>query len=282
MNELEQYQERMFEEIRHVDEVEREFWYARELAKALKYTEWRKFEGVIEKAKMACEGSSNKVIDHFVGSAKMVGLGSGSKRKVNDYKLSRYACYLIVQNGDPRKDVIALGQSYFAVQTRKMELTEEEFSRLDENQKRLYTRINVRNKNQYLFETAKNAGVKNYGKFNNAGYKGLYNGETAKDIAKRKGIKETDDILDYMGSEELGANLFRITQTDAKLKRDKINTEEDACDTHYHVGAVIRKTIEDLGGTMPEKLPTPELSIQELEQNELKKIDGIGSYVLLM
>ena len=141
--------------------------------------------------------------------------------------------------------------------------------------------MNVRNKNLYLFETAKNAGVKNYGKFNNYGYQGLYNGETARDIARRKGIKETDDILDYMGSEELGANLFRITQTDAKLKRDKIHTESDACDTHYAVGKAIRNTICDLGGTMPEELPTPDASIEELEQEELKKIHG-GCYVLLV
>ena len=280
--EIQKYQEKIFEDIKHVNEFGEEYWEARELMKVLGYSKWSNFKKVIDKAKISCNLSGNKVEDCFADVGKPITSGKGRVELIEDYYLTRYACYLIVQNGDPRKDVIALGQSYFAVQTRKMELTEEEFSRLDENQKRLYTRINVRNKNQYLFETAKNAGVKNYGKFNNAGYKGLYNGETAKDIAKRKGIKETDDILDYMGSEELGANLFRITQTDAKLKRDKINTEEDACDTHYHVGAVIRKTIEDLGGTMPEKLPTPELSIQELEQNELKKIDGIGSYVLLM
>ena len=280
--EIQKYQEKIFEDIKHVNEFGEEYWEARELMKVLGYSKWSNFKKVIDKAKISCNLSGNKVEDCFADVGKPITSGKGRVELIEDYHLTRYACYLIVQNGDPRKDVIALGQSYFAVQTRKMELTEEEFSRLDENQKRLYTRINVRNKNQYLFETAKNAGVKNYGKFNNAGYKGLYNGETAKDIAKRKGIKETDDILDYMGSEDLGANLFRITQTDAKLKRDKINTEEDACDTHYHVGAVIRKTIEDLGGTMPEKLPTPELSIQELEQNELKKIDGIGSYVLLM
>lgn len=280
--EIQKYQEKIFEDIKHVNEFGEEYWEARELMKVLGYSKWSNFKKVIDKAKISCNLSGNKVEDCFADVGKPITSGKGRVELIEDYYLTRYACYLIVQNGDPRKDVIALGQSYFAVQTRKMELTEEEFSRLDENQKRLYTRINVRNKNQYLFETAKNAGVKNYGKFNNAGYKGLYNGETAKDIAKRKGIKETDDILDYMGSEDLGANLFRITQTDAKLKRDKINTGEDACDTHYHVGAVIRKTIEDLGGTMPEKLPTPELSIQELEQNELKKIDGIGSYVLLM
>ena len=280
--EIQKYQEKIFEDIKHINEHGEEYWEARELMKVLGYSKWSNFKKVIDKAKISCNLSGNKVEDCFADVGKPITSGKGRVELIEDYHLTRYACYLIVQNGDPRKDVIALGQSYFAVQTRKMELTEEEFSRLDENQKRLYTRINVRNKNQYLFETAKNAGVKNYGKFNNAGYKGLYNGETAKDIAKRKGIKETDDILDYMCSEELGANLFRITQTDAKLKRDKINTEEDACDTYYHVGAAVRKTIWDLGGTMPEKLPTPELSIQELEQNELKKIDGTGYYVLLM
>ena len=280
--EIQKYQEKIFEDIKHVNEFGEEYWEARELMKVLGYSKWSNFKKVIDKAKISCNLSKGNIQEHFADVGKVLTVGNDAKMKVEDYHLTRYACYLIVQNGDSRKDVIALGQSYFAVQTRKMELTEEEFSRLDEDQKRLYTRINVRNKNQYLFETAKNAGVKNYGKFNNAGYKGLYNGETAKDIAKRKGIKETDDILDYMGSEELGANLFRITQTDAKLKRDRISNESDACDTHYHVGAAVRKTIEDLGGTMPEELPTPELSIQELEQNELKKIDGIGSYVLLV
>lgn len=272
MNELEQYQERMFEEIRHVDEEGREFWYARELAKALKYTEWRKFEGVIEKAKMACEGSSNKVIDHFVGSAKMVGLGSGSKRKVNDYKLSRYACYLIVQNADSRKKEVALGQTYFAIQTRKMELTEEEYNKLDEDQKRLYRRRQTRDGNRVLYRIAKEKGVKNFDRFTNAGYKGLYNGETANDIAKRKKIRYREDILDNMGSAELGANVFRITQTEALLEKQEIPSEMIATDTHYKVGKAIRETIEKLGGTMPEDLPTPKKSIKELENAKRDKI----------
>lgn len=272
MNELEQYQERMFEEIRHVDEEGREFWYARELAKALKYTEWRKFEGVIEKAKMACEGSSNKVIDHFVGSAKMVGLGSGSKRKVNDYKLSRYACYLIVQNADSRKKEVALGQTYFAIQTRKMELTEEEYNKLDEDQKRLYRRRQTRDGNKVLYRIAREKGVKNFDRFTNAGYKGLYNGETANDIAKRKKIRYREDILDNMGSAELGANVFRITQTEALLEKQEIPSEMIATDTHYKVGKAIRETIEKLGGTMPEDLPTPKKSIKELENAKRDKI----------
>ena len=239
MNELEQYQERMFEEIRHVDEVEREFWYARELAKALKYTEWRKFEGVIEKAKMACEGSSNKVIDHFVGSAKMVGLGSGSKRKVNDYKLSRYACYLIVQNADSRKKEVALGQTYFAIQTRKQEILSKNYEDLTETEKRFYKREKIRRKNLALNKAARDAGVKNFDKFHNAGYKGLYNGETAGDLAKRKGLR------------------YRYA--------------------HFEVGSIVRCAIIEAGGTVPEKLPTPEKSLKELKKEELKKIDGGSS-----
>ena len=278
--EIQKYKEKIFEDIKHINEFGEEYWEARELMKVLGYRQWRNFNQVIDKAKISCSLSKMNIKSHFADVSKIVKAGVTSK-EVQDYHLTRYACYLIVQNGDSRKEVIALGQSYFAVQTRKMELTEEEFFKLDENQKRLYTRMNARNKSLYLFQTAKNAGVKNYGKFNNYGYQGLYNGETAVDIARRKGIKETDDILDYMGSEELGANLFRITQTDAKLKRDQIHTESDACDTHYVVGLSIRKTIYDLGGTMPEELPTPDASIEELEQEELKRING-GCYALLM
>ena len=203
----------------------------------------------------------------------MINIGKGGKRKVVDYKLSRYACYLIVQNSDPRKKVVALGQTYFAVQTRKMEITEDEYLKLSEDQKRMYTRNSVRNKNKYLFETAKKAGVKNYGKFNDYGYKGLYNGETAKQIARRKGINENkEDILDYMGSTELAANLFRITQTDEVIKNKNINNEGDACITHHKVGQAVRQTIKKIGGTMPEDLPTPKRTIKELEKNEIVKI----------
>ncbi len=204
----------------------------------------------------------------------MVDIGSNAKRKQNDYKLSRYAWYLIVQNANPRKKTVALGQTYFAVQTRKMELTEEQFTKLSEDEKRLYTRINVRNKNKYLFDTAKEAGVSNYGKFNNYGYRGLYNGETARQIARRKGINpDKEDILDYMGSAELGANLFRITQTDEILKTQNIKGEKNACETHHKVGQAVRQTIKNLGGRMPEDLPTPDKSIQQIEKDELKTIE---------
>ena len=198
-----------FEEIKHIDEFGMEFWYARELQKVLDYKEWRKFDGVIEKAKKACSNSNLEITDHFVDVAKMVQIGSGAERQQQDYKLSRYACYLIAQNGDSRKKVIALAQTYFAVQTRKQEITEKEYSILTEDEKRFYQRNLTRKGNYSLNQAAKKAGVKNFDQFHNAGYKGLYNGETADDIAKRKGLRYREDILDNMGSEELAANLFR-------------------------------------------------------------------------
>lgn len=272
MNELKEYTEKTFEEIKHIDQFGNEYWEARELMKVLEYSKWGNFKKVIDKAKISCNISGNKVEDCFAGIGKSIVSGKGKVDVIEDYKLSRYACYLIVQNSDPRKKAVALGQTYFAIQTRKMEITEEEYAKLNENEKRLYTRINVTNKNKLLAKSAKEAGVQNFGKFNNYGYMGLYNGETAKAIAKRKQISEKEDILDYMGSEELGANLFRITQTEAKLRKDEINKESEACNTHYVVGKTIRKAIEELGGTMPENLPTPEKSIKELEKEEIKKI----------
>ena len=236
-----------FEDIKHIDENGIEFWYARELQSVLNYKEWRKFENVINKAKESCKNSDITVFDHFVDVDKMVQIGSGAERKQKDYKLTRYACYLIAQNGDTRKKVIALAQTYFAIQTRKQEISEKEYSSLTEDEKRFYQRNLTKKGNYSLNQTAKNAGVKNFDKFHNAGYKGLYNGETADDIAKRKGLRYREDILDNMGSEELAANLFRITQRESRLKRDKVDTEKKACDTHNKIGKIVRKAIKQAG-----------------------------------
>ena len=279
MNNLKTYNKKIFESIKHIDKKGNEYWEARELMTVLEYSKWEHFSKVIDKARISCSLSNQNIEDHFPIVGKIVKAGATVK-EVIDYHLSRYACYLIVQNANPRKEVVALGQTYFATQTRKMELTEDEFRKLSENERRLYNRIVVNNKNKYLFMTASEAGVKDFGKFNNYGYQGLYNGETAKDIANRKGIDyNKEEILDYMGSEELGANIFRITQTEAKLKRESVDNEKDACDTHYNVGKVVRKAIADLGGTMPEDLPTPDKSIREIENEELKKISG-GCYII--
>lgn len=273
--ELELYQEKTFEDIKHIDELGNEYWEARELMIALEYSKWEHFAKVINKAKISCNLSGMNVEDHFPVKGKIVKSGATTK-EVIDYKLSRYACYLIVQNASPaRHKSVALGQTYFAVQTRKMEITEAEYNKLSEDEKRLYTRINIKNKNKILFDTAKNAGVINYAKFNDYGYRGLYGGETAKDIAKRKGIDPSkQEILDYMGSTELAANLFRITQTDEVIKNNNINNEKNACDTHHKVGQAIRQTIIKVGGTTPEKLPTPNKSIREIEKEEMKKIEA--------
>ena len=274
MNEIKEYTEKMFDDIKHIDEFGNEYWLARELQSILQYTEWRRFKGVIDKAKIASESSGYKDLDHFVGADNMVEIGSDTKRKVSDYKLSRYACYHIAQNGDSRKKVIALAQTYFAIQTRKMELTEREYSSLTEEEKRFYQRNLTKKGNYSLNIAARNAGVKNFDKFHNAGYKGLYNGETADDIAKRKKLRYREDILDNMGSEELIANLFRISQTEQKLKRENINSESEANKTHYEVGSKIRNTIKELGGTMPEDLPTPDKSLKELgKENKKLKIN---------
>ena len=257
-----------FEDIRHLDSYKQEFWYARELQTVLKYKEWRKFENVIIKAKTTCQNSGIVVSDHFVEVDKMVNIGSGARRKQRDYKLTRYACYLIAQNGDSRKPVIALAQTYFAIQTRKQEIKEQDYSELTEDERRFYQRSLTKKGNSSLNQTAKNAGVKNYDRFHNYGYKGLYNGETADDIAKRKKLRYREDILDNMGSDELIANLFRISQTEQKLKRENIKNEKDANKTHYEVGSKIRNTIKELGGTMPEELSTPKKSLKELEREK--------------
>lgn len=272
MNQIEEYNATVFESIKHIDDYGNEYWYARELMQALEYRKWGNFVKVIEKAKLACELSENITTDHFADLSKMVLIGSNAQRKQDDYKLSRYACYLIVQNADSRKKIVAFGQTYFAVQTRKQEITEEYFNSLDENRKRLITRGQTIDKNKTLYKAAKDSGVENYGKFTNYGYQGLYGGESAKQIAERKGLTDKDEILDYMGSEELADNLFRIVQTEAKLKNEKINNEYDANITHQEVGKAVRETIKKLGGTLPENLPTPSKSIAQIELEELNKI----------
>ena len=238
----------MFDDIMHTTEDGTvEFWYARELMSVLQYSNWQNFERIVDKAKVSCENSDITVLDHFTNVNKMVPIGSGAYRKQVDYKLTRYACYLIAQNGDSRKKVIALAQTYFAIQTRRQEISEKEYSLLTEDEKRFYQRDLTRKGNYSLNQAAKNVGVKNFDKFHNAGYKGLYNGETADDIAKRKGLRYREDILDNMGSEELAANLFRITQTESRLKRDNIDTEKQACDTHNKIGKIVRKAIKQAG-----------------------------------
>ena len=270
MNHIDKNYNKTFEDIKHIDENEIEFWYARELQLVLDYKEWRKFENVINKAKESCKNSDINVFDCFVDVDKSIISGKGRKSIIKDYKLNRYACYLIAQNGDSRKKVIALAQTYFAMQTRKQEITEKQYSMLTENEKRFYQRNLTRKGNYSLNQAAKNAGVKNFDKFHNYGYKGLYNGETANDIAKRKGLRYREDILDNMGSDELIVNLFRISQTEQKLKRDNIQTEKEANNAHYEVGSKIRNTIKELGGTMPEELPTPKKSLKELEKENKK------------
>ena len=236
-----------FENIKHVDENGVEYWYARELMPILQYSNWQNFEKIIDKAKKSCQNSDISVFEHFTDVSKLSKRANNAEIEIKDYKLTRYACYLIAQNGDSRKKVIALAQTYFAVQTRKQEISEKEYSMLTEDEKRFYQRDLTRKGNYSLNQAAKNAGVKNFDKFHNAGYKGLYNGETADDIAKRKGLRYREDILDNMGSEELAANLFRITQTESRLKRDKVDTERKACDTHNKIGKIVRNAIKQAG-----------------------------------
>ena len=255
----------IFESIKHIDEEGKEYWLARELMQVLNYSKWERFEGVINKAKTACKNSDKPVDDYFPRAGKIVKTGV-STREIQDYKLNRYACYLIVQEADSRKEVVALGKTYFAVQTRRMEVLDNNYELLTEVEKRLYRRKETKERNKFLNNAARNAGVKNFDKFHNAGYKGLYNGETANDIAKRKGLRYREEILDNMGSEELGANIFRITQTEAKLRRERIKGEKESCNTHYNVGKEVRNTIKKLGGTMPEDLPTPNKSLKELDK----------------
>lgn len=274
MPDIEKYSEATFENIKHINEYGQEFWYARELQQALEYTEWRNFSAVVEKAKAACSASGNEVDDHFVDVNKMVDIGSGTQREIDDVTLSRYACYLIVMNGDPRKQIIAVGQTYFAVKTRQQELVDN-YDQLTEDQKRLAIRDEIKRHNKSLAEAAQMAGVEtslDYATFQNYGYMGLYGGLTAQGIKQRKGLKKSQDILDHMGSTELAANLFRATQTDEKLRRENVQGKQAANLTHYEVGAKVRQTIADLGGTMPENLPTPEKSVKQLAREQEKRL----------
>lgn len=275
-NEIKEYTEKVFEDIKHIDEQGNEYWLARELMSLLGYSKWERFSNAIEYAKTSCLKSGYNTNDHFPGVGKMVQIGSKTKRKLLDYRLSRYACYLIVQNGDSRKEAIALGQTYFAIQTRKQELSEKEYNELTEDEKRLYRRNQARKGNYNLNKTAVKSGVKDLARFHNAGYKGLYNGETADDIFKRMKLRYREDILDNMGSEELADNIFRIAQTDAKLKRDNVDNEYNANSVHYEIGKIVRKAIKEAGGTMPEDLTTPERSLKEIEKGRKQDIINIG------
>lgn len=272
-NELILRTEKTFEDIKHVDENGNEYWYARELMLALGYKDWSKFKNVIQKAITACENSEIVAGECFRQLAKTSQMPNGGEKYIvdYDYELNRYACYLIAQNGSSSKKQVALAQTYFAVKTRERELTEQEYLELSEDDKRIYDRNLAKKRNRALSDIAQQSGVQNFGKFNNAGYLGLYN-ETAQQIKSRKGLSKRDEILDFMGSEELGANIFRITQTEAKLKKVKTNNEDLACATHNIVGKAVRRTIWEIGGTMPEDLPTPEKSVKELEKEKKEKL----------
>jgi len=265
-----------FESIRHVDASGNEFWQARQLAKVLEYSEYRHFLPVIERAREACRNSGQREVDHFEDILEMVEIGSGAKREVEDVRLSRYACYLIVQNGDPGKPVIANGQTYFALQTRRQELADDEkFAQLSETEKRLAIRNELATHNKHLAAAAKDAGVEtslDYAIFQDHGYKGLYGGLGNKEIHARKGLNKSQKILDHMGSTELAANLFRATQTEEKLRRDRVQGKTQANQTHFAVGRKVRQTIAELGGTMPENLPKPENSIQQLASAQKKLV----------
>jgi DNA-damage-inducible protein D len=262
------YSETIFESIKHIDENGIEYWYARELSRVLEYKDYRNFLVAIYKAMEACQNSGNDVLHHIGETTNMITVGKGAQRKIDDYKLSRYGCYLIIQNANPDKEIVALGQTYFAIQTRRQEI--QDFESLNEDGRRIELRNTVKGFNKKLADTAQNAGVNNFGKFQNSGYKGLYNGETASDIKSRKKLKKSHDILDYMGATELAANYFRITQTEEKIRSEIIQGEENACDTHFEVGMKVRKTMIDISGKAPEELPTPTKGVQQLEKEIFK------------
>ena len=273
MTDLENYNNIVFEKIKHIDENGVEFWYARDLQSVLEYKQWKNFIKVVDKAKEACLNSRLNIIEHFISINKNITLANNATRKIEDIKLTRYACYLIVQNSDPRKSIVALGQTYFSMQTRKQEL-QDNFDSLSEEQKRLAIRKDLKEHNKHLVNAASDAGVKtaiDYARFQNFGYKGLYGGLDAKGIHTKKGLEKNQKILDHIGSTKLAANLFRATQTEDKLRREEIKGKENANNTHFEVGKVVRNTIKELGGTMPEDLPTPTKSIKELEKEEKQK-----------
>ena len=273
MSELSIYSEHTFESIKHINEDGQEYWLARELQPVLEYAQWRRFSDAIERAKLACKNSGYEIDDHFADVGKTIDMPKGAHREIDDVMLSRYACYLIVMNGDPRKEIIAVGQTYFAVKTRQQELIEN-YEELTEEQKRLAIRNEMIAHNKSLAEAAQMAGIKDakdYAIFQNMGYQGLYGGLGAKEIHAKKGLKKSQKILDYMGSTELAANLFRATQTDEKIRRENIKGKANANQTHFDVGAKVRQTIKELGGTMPEDLPTPEKGIKQIEREREKK-----------
>ena len=273
MERLKAREYKRFEDTKQIRADGTEFWSARELAPALEYTKWENFQNVIKRAMIACENSGHSVEDDFPEVRKIVDAGITSK-PVKDYELTRYACYLIVQNGDPRKEVIALGQTYFAIQTYRQEVADH-FNELDEDRRRLVVRGDIKQWNQMLAETAHSAGVitnEEFAIFQNAGYMGLYGGLDVDDIHKRKNLEVGQKILDYMGSTELIANLFRISQTEEKLRKDEVDNAKTATSIHYSVGKEVRSAIEKIGGTMPEDLPTPEKSIQEIEREQMARL----------
>lgn len=265
----------IFEEIKSTSSTDKEYWSARSLAKVLGYVEYRNFQMVLKNAKESCKNSRQSVKNHFVEVNDMIAIGKNASREVDDVLLSRYACYLVMQNADPSKEIVALGQTYFAIQTRKQELHEE----IVEDQKRIFLRNEITAHNKHLAESAAKAGVKNYGVFTNYGYKGLYGGFSVQEIHQLKKLKKSQKILDHMGSEELAANLFRATQTDAKLKRENIQGEAKANQIHFEIGRKVRQTIKELGGTMPEKLPAA--SGIGIVKTKLKKIDKSAKKDLL-
>ncbi len=267
MNEIENITNKLFEDIKHIDDNGNEYWSARELQLVLDYKEWRKFDRVISKSISSCINSRNDIKFNFVQSDKIVKTGVSTKN-IKDYYLSRYACYLIAQNSDPHMRKVALAQTYFAIQTRKQELFEDEYEKLSDDEKRLYHRNIIKRRNSSLTKTAIKSGVKDLAKFHNAGYKGLYNGETANDIAKRKGLSYREDILDYMSLDEEIANSFRISLTEQKLRNEKVDNEYDANSAHYNVGKEVRNTIAKVGGIMPEDMLTPSVSAKNLNINK--------------